>query len=161
MRNTAIAGILILGLIFLFHDSHDVTKSIQVEKLNTFISEEGIEDSKIVKISDSKYYLFSNDNHTIYVYEGNQHSRITKGIPRDGIVFGGLQQGSFGLIVKNEDILNNVHKYVLNIDGESVTYNYNKEKYLVVQDARIWNPNPEVTITFLNKQGKEILKENF
>lgn len=49
MRTTAIAGILILWLIFLFHDSHDVTKSIQVEKLNTFISEEGIEDPKIVK----------------------------------------------------------------------------------------------------------------
>ncbi|WP_322906995.1 hypothetical protein [Paenibacillus campi] len=161
LRTTAIAGIIILGSLLLFHNSNNDTKSIQSENINAFIQKEKIQDPNIVRISDSKYYLFSNKSNSVYVYERNGNSHTSHSVPRNGIVFGGLEPGSFGLIIQNDNILKNASKYNLIIDGESKTYEYNHEIYLVVQDQRIWNPTPQVTIEFLDKQQNIILKESF
>ncbi len=161
LKLITIAGVIILGIILLFNDFDTPTQPVQPENLNTFIEKQNIQSPHIIRVSDSKYYLFSDETNTIYVYEGNENSHTSHGVPRDGIIFGGREVGSFGLIIRNNDILQNASYYRLIIDGESKTYDYNRERYIVVQDNRIWNPVPQMTIEFLNKQEKVIVKENF
>ncbi|MFD1884768.1 hypothetical protein [Paenibacillus wenxiniae] len=161
LKTTTIAGVIILGVILLFNDFDTPTKPVQPENLNTFIEKQSIQNPNIIRVSDSKYYLFSDETDTIYVYEGNGNSHTSPGVPRDGIIFGGREVGSFGLIIRNNDILQNASYYKLIIDGESKTYDYNRDRYVVVQDNRIWNPVPQVTIEFLNTHKKTLLKQTF
>ncbi len=132
LKIIAIAGVILLGIVRLFNDFDTPTKRVQPEKLNAFIQKENILNPK-----------------------------ISYGVPRDGVVFGGLEKGSFGLIIHNNDILQHGSYYKLIIDGESKTYDYNRETYLIMQDNRIWNPVPQVTIEFLSKQKKTLFKQTF
>ncbi len=161
LKIIAIAGVILLGIVRLFNEFDTPTKRVQPENLNAFIQKENILNPKIIRLIDSKSYLFSDEMNTIYVYEGNGNSKISYGVPRDGVVFGGLEKGSFGLIIHNIDILQHGSYYRLIIDGESKTYDYNRETYLIVQDNRIWNPVPQVTIEFLSKQKKTLFKQTF
>ncbi len=161
LKIIAIAGVILLGIVRLFNDFDTPTKPVQPEKLNAFIQKENVLNPKTIRLSDSKYYLFSDEMNTIYVYEGNGNSHTSRSTPRDGVVFGGLEKGSFGLIIHNNDILQHGSYYKLIIDGENKTYDYNRETYLIVQDNRIWNPVPQVTIEFLSKQKKTLFKQTF
>lgn len=161
LKTTALAGIIVLGLFFLFQDSHQTIKPIQLEKLNSFIKQEEIQEPNIIKLNPFKYYIFSEKTSTVYIYEGNENSHTTRSANRNGVVFGGLEKGSFGMIIKNKNILKDAHQYKVVIDGESKSYTYNKEKFLVVKDSKIWNPNPEIKIVFLDNKNKKILEETF
>ncbi len=161
LKKISIIAILILGAILVFNQFRPDTTPVKHERLMAFIEKENVQDPVIIPISQSNYYIFSQTTNSIYTYEGNGNSHSSHAVPRNGIVFGGLEKGAFGLIINNQDILEQASQYRLTIDGKSKTYDYHREVYLVVQDSRIWNPVPQVTIEFLNDNGKRIAEETF
>lgn len=129
------------------------------EEITKFIADHNIQNASIKKMNSRKYYIFSKD--TIYVYEGKHTYQPTKNIRKEGIVFGGLQEGSTGLIINNQNVLLNAVTYSVTINNESRKFDYLGEKFMIISDERIWNPNPQMTISFFDSAGNSIYKEDF
>lgn len=138
-----------------------VTNSIDWEisdkELSEFITEHNIPNASIKKVHSNMYYIFGDD--VIYVFKGKGDFKETKNIRKDDIVFGGLQRGSVGLNIINQDVLLNSKLYSVTINNETRNYEYRGEKYIVITDDRIWNPDPQMTISFYDSSGKTIYEE--
>ncbi|MBY0217924.1 hypothetical protein [Paenibacillus illinoisensis] len=150
----------LIFIIFLFIGYYYYSKSlITEESINEFIEKENLNQVSIQKLSNKEYYLFSPSQ--IYIYRGPDGYTKSPTSNIKNILIGGLQKGSVGLIVKNNEVLNQGRTYLVEIDGKSREYEYSGEKYLIIKDFRIWNPVPQIKIKFLNDQEEVIFETEY
>ncbi|NMO96708.1 hypothetical protein [Paenibacillus lemnae] len=134
----------------------DIIIGITNEDIAKFIKQHNIQDAYVKEADANKYFIFSKKR--VFVYEGDKYSE-TKDIVKNDITFGGLQKGNVGLMIENEDVLQDANMYTITIDQEPQYYEYSGEKYVIVQDERIWNPTPELTLRFTDRLGNILYEE--
>lgn len=133
--------------------------SFSEKNLNDFIENENLNHISIQKLSNKEYYIFSPSH--IYIYRGPKDYNESMTTDRNGILIGGLQKGSLGLIINNLEVIKFGNTYSIVIDGKAREYQYNGEKYLIIKDFRIWNPRPEMKILFSNDKGEIIYNTDY
>jgi hypothetical protein len=133
--------------------------SFSERNMNDFIEKENLNHVSIQKLSNKEYYIFSPSH--IFIYRGPKDYNKSTTSNRNGILIGGLQKGYLGLIINNPEVVKYGNTYSIIIDGKARDYQYNGEKYLIINDFRIWNPTPEMKILFLNDEGKVIYETDY
>lgn len=133
--------------------------TITQKEINQFINSKDIEHVSIQKLSNNEYYFFSSP--FIYIYRSSSDYVKSSGLIKEGIVIGGLQKGSIGLIINNSQVLRDAKTYSVMIDGKTREYEYGGEKYLIIKDYRIWNPTAQLKITFLSVENKKLFETDY
>ncbi|MNM19543.1 hypothetical protein D3C81_298530 [compost metagenome] len=135
------------------------SNSITEKELNQFVNKENLKFVSIKRLNNSEAYIFSSPY--IYIYrDSSNFSKSTVSI-RNGISFGGLEKGSIGLIINNTEVLRNANTYCVVIDGKTREYEYLGEKYLIIEDYRIWNPTAQMKIQFLNDKNEKLFETDY
>ncbi len=78
--------------------------------------------------------------------------------PKDGYRFGGLEKGSVGIVISDPNRAQSIVSHEVIIDGHARKYAkaLKQGQHVVIEDDRIWNPTPYVTIVFYDRDNFEV-----
>ncbi|ETT63018.1 hypothetical protein C173_22022 [Paenibacillus sp. FSL R7-277] len=133
--------------------------AITQQEIDQFINSKNLDHVSIQKLDNNEYYIFSSPY--VYIYRNSSDYVKSTGLIKEGIVIGGLEKGSIGLIINNLQVLRDAKTYTVLIDGKTREYQYGGEKYLIIKDNRIWNPTAQLKITFLSIENKKIFETDY
>ncbi|MDP5275090.1 hypothetical protein [Chengkuizengella axinellae] len=153
-----------LILLFLVLNTACNEGDIDIQDVEQYIEGNNISSPVVKKLNDEMYYIFSDKR--IDVYKGGSKANTSTGsLGPDGIMTGGYEKGSFGMIINNKEVLEKARYYTLTYNNEVRIYELDFEKdntYLIVQDERIFNPiNPDSILRFLDKDYNLLLNTNY
>ncbi|QUL57847.1 hypothetical protein KDC22_16015 [Paenibacillus tritici] len=134
-------------------------EAVTQKEIDQFINSKDLEHVSIQKLNDQEYYIFSSP--FVYIYRSASDYVKSSGLIKEGIVIGGLEKGSIGLIINNLQVLKDAKTYSVMIDGKTREYQYGGEKYLIIKDHRIWNPTAQLKITFLNIENNKVFETDY